>query len=90
MLKPHCHIFHVDDAPYVYDVNTGDVVAVDPATVAVLAGGVSDASVADLDDARRRMSEARERDGLFLAHRPTGVAPCPDCHAPSAYDGGLR
>ena len=86
-MKPFSHVFRVNGDPFVYDVNSGDVFAVDEATVSVLEDSGSALAEGDLIEARRRVESARVEAGLFGIHRPSRVRPCPDCHGPEAYDG---
>ncbi len=90
MSSPFCHVFKHDDAPYLYDVNSGDVFAIDPATVAALGRAGPMVTDEQLHDARRRIDEARESQGLFLSHRPTTLSRCSACHDPRAYDGRIQ
>ncbi len=90
METPFCHGFIVDDSPYIYVVNSGDVFAVDPATAAVLDETAPVMPGERLSEAQARVNEAREEQGLFSFHRPRALSPCSTCHAPEGYDGHVE
>ncbi|MBU0740804.1 radical SAM protein [bacterium] len=93
MNLPFCHVFTSGERHYAYDVNSGDVVEIDPPTAIVLAGspGGSNATVSTdaLRDARGRVVVARADQGLFLSHRPGTLTACETCHDASGYDGDV-
>lgn len=63
--NPACHVFSVGSDEYAYDLNTQQLLKVEPELAAVLRGdeGGSEA-------AKEVLREAQENEGLFLAHRP--------------------
>ncbi len=67
-LGPFGHVFHSADLPYYYDVPSQEIVALDPALVAVLIDGEVDRKV------WQTIEKARKDEGLFLGTRPRLVS----------------
>ncbi|MBC8424871.1 radical SAM protein [bacterium] len=90
MKPPFCHVFDCRGRQYAYDVNSGDVVAIDPPTAAVLTGleegSCATVTADELRDARKRVAAAQVEQGLFLPDRPRDLNTCGICHDASGYD----
>lgn len=99
---PFCHIFAADGANFVYDVNSNELLEVEPVLAAVLPliGLVSTEETCarlagahparDVRRALREITAAQQDQGLYLPARPQLVLPDPEQSAPGQCDTGIQ
>jgi uncharacterized protein len=101
-LAPFCHIFEAGGQTYIYDVNTNQLLAAEPALAAVLPlyGTMSheemarqlkmDKFLSIIQDACATIGSAQCEEGLFLVPQTLLAPPDPRRAQPGVCDSGLR
>jgi uncharacterized protein len=100
-LSPFCHTFEAGGIPYVYDVNTNQILAAEPELAAVLplfgihsadeiVGLLPDLAAARVREACAAIARAQREDGLFLPMTTRIAPPDPGAWAAGTCDTGLQ